>query len=281
MCRLFAMVSKEPRSADQFLVKDPFSLLAQSHCRKGRYQKDGWGLGFYSGRSAKLRKSPRALYMERPRFKSLARRISSRAILAHIRMASNPLGLPAGRLISLKNVQPFSSPPWIFAHNGTLTIPNEVKKYLGRYARCVKGVNDSEVLFWLFIKHIKARRQVPAALRSMVKELWAIWNKTSKSTKLQVKEKYKQAAPYFGLNCIISDGRKLYALCKHDGQRGKNRSLGYAEQPFWTMCFTLSAERLIVASEKMNRTDKWRLMTDSTLLTAAVNNPTKIKLTRL
>ena len=55
----------------------------------------------------------------------------------------------------MAHTQPFSFGRWLFAHNGTLFIPREVREALGPLGRPIKGNNDSEVLFYWLMKHCR------------------------------------------------------------------------------------------------------------------------------
>src|SRR5690348_7784226 len=154
MCRLFAQISPTPASASDFLVRKKLSLLRQSHCNPKGLQKDGWGLGYWNAREGgwTLVKSPGAVFRQKTRFRAAAQAARSSFVLAHVRHASNPKKLPKEKILGLENTQPFAYKNLIFAHNGTLNIPDEVARTLGTYRKRLRGHNDSEVLFWLFVK---------------------------------------------------------------------------------------------------------------------------------
>src|SRR5579859_4747039 len=175
MCRLFGQISPTPQSAKDFLVDAKYSLLYQSDHKPKNLQKDGWGLGSIDGGRVHVVKSAGAIFKEAGRFKSVAGKIQSKIVIAHIRAASNPQGLPFRRLIARENSQPFTDGKIIFAHNGTVNIPLEVAKFLGPYQRRIRGVNDSEVYFWQFKKFYDAYGDIPKALQACIGELWVLW----------------------------------------------------------------------------------------------------------
>ncbi len=263
MCRLFAQLSLEPRDGREWLVDAPCSLLGQSS-HKGREQKDGWGVGWFEGSRARVVKSPRAIYMgkEPAAFRAAARRAKSTVVIAHIRAASNPRGLPPARLKGALNTQPFSDGRWIFAHNGTLSIPDEVQARLGPWRRKVKGTNDSEVFFWQFRKHLQAEGSPAKALRRCVEEIWELW------PECRARHADKRA-PYLGLNVVASDGRTLVALCHYPLRGRKLTALCTPRQRWGTMSLRQEDGRLVVASEPMDDGD-WSRFKDPEILEAWV-----------
>jgi len=118
-------------NANKYLLEDPCSLYAQSKKDPKRLQGDGWGIGFYKNEDPILIKSEKPIYMDYEDFSSAVQQARSRIIIAHIRRASNPRGLPREKIISKENSQPFMYGKYIFAHNGTITIPDEVAETLG------------------------------------------------------------------------------------------------------------------------------------------------------
>ncbi|KYH42784.1 MAG: hypothetical protein AYL33_000610 [Candidatus Bathyarchaeota archaeon B63] len=259
MCRLFGMLSVEASDARKYLLDDPCSLYAQSRKNPRRLQGDGWGIGYYMNGSAVLIKSERPVYMERDGFTSAVKRARSKIIIAHIRRASNPRGLPAERLISKDNSQPFKFRNYIFAHNGTITIPDEVADNLGEWRRRIRGLNDSEVYFWFIMREISLGADVASALRRFRDALEALWR--------DVRRRHpRKSRPYVGLNSIISDGECLYAYCMYDEEDGRGRSICFGDQPVFEMCYLLDGERLVVASEKTNLEEEWKPLRSGELL---------------
>lgn len=247
MCRLFAQISPQPRSAEDFLVDSEFSLLKQSNFKKSNVQKDGWGIAHFGNKNDPVvSKSPKPAFKEATRFGESASRAVSKAVIGHIRAASNPRKLPKTRLINMDNTQPFTDGRWIFAHNGTLQIPQEVSERLGPYRRKLNSLNDSEVYLWQFVKFHDKLKDVEKALLACVAENWALW----KECRGRHPDK---KAPYTGLNTLLSDGKSLYAFC-HAASRGMaDCGVCNPETPWGTMSFSLRDNRVIVASENMDR----------------------------
>lgn len=266
MCRLFGLLSVRPVSAYKYLFGDPCSLFAQSRADPLRLQSDGWGIGFYRDGSLIVVKSDKPVYEERERFMELAENIKSNIIIAHIRRASNPRGLPRERLISIENSQPFYYENYVFAHNGTITIPDEIAEILGEWKMRIRGLNDSEVYFWYIIKELYEGKNVVEALRSFERDLWRVWR--------EVQGKYPgKTRPYIGLNMVLSDGRRLYAYCKYDERMDAMiPPLCYGSQPGMQMVYLADDERLIVSSERTNLEEDWKPIESGQLLTGYVQD---------
>lgn len=134
MCRLFALRSDQPVTADFWLLDAPYSLLNQS-----RFNADGTGFGWIDETgSARIRKRPVAAY-ESEAFAHAAATLRSRSMLAHIRLSS-------GTGHSDENTHPFLQDGIITAHNGVLEVTEEMRRRVAGLgtARHVHGTTDSE-----------------------------------------------------------------------------------------------------------------------------------------
>jgi len=49
MCRITAVISERPAASVDLLCGGPLSLLSQAGAVEGRFQDDGWGIGYYRG----------------------------------------------------------------------------------------------------------------------------------------------------------------------------------------------------------------------------------------
>ena len=257
MCRLLGMLSIKRADASKYILEDPCSLFAQSKADPERLQGDGWGVGFYVNGHPRLVKSGGPVYMEYEALSSAVRHARSRVILAHIRRASNPRGLPREKLMGEENSQPFSYGRYIFAHNGIITIPDELAGTLGSWRGRIRGLNDSEVYFWFLMKELHEGMDLASALRRLEETLEGLWEE-ARQTHLDKKQ------PYVGLNMILSDGEGLYAYCRHGGHEG--RSLCFKDRPVFEMSYVLNEDGLVVASEKTNLEEEWRPIGDGELL---------------
>jgi len=252
----------------------PQSLLYQSRVRRKEPQKDGWGVGWFERGRPRIYKSPRPIYKDLAsphpspigggRSKAAGEAetriagIRSHCLIGHVRWASNPLKLPASHLIGMAHTQPFSFGPWLFAHNGTLLIPKEVRAALGPLGRCVKGNNDSEVLFYWLMRH-EVHRSV-SHIRRAVRGLNALWKKCRKKYPL-----YKH--PFHGFNWVLTDGRTLIAMCYvNPGGFGKAKALIRRTEPYYQLRYKHDSSGWIVASEPLDRDPGWKSMRHGQIL---------------
>jgi predicted glutamine amidotransferase len=256
MCRLFGQIALKEKNATDFLVDEKFSLLAQSYCDRKRLQEDGWGIASWSreDREWRISKSEKPIFSQKNKFKKNIQKNKSQIIIAHIRNASNPKKLQKNELIGLENTQPFYFRNLIFAHNGTLNIPDEIAERLGVYKRKINGVNDSEVLFWLFVKLWRQWRFIKNPEKHWKKVFCHLFEKLRSTWKSIPKKKFKAA--YCGLNCIVSDGKSLAALCYYDAAEGK--SLCGQGRPYFEMCYNVLLEKIAIASEPMDESKRWK-----------------------
>jgi predicted glutamine amidotransferase len=264
MCRLFAQISPLPLSAERYLANSDSSLLKQSNFDKKDLQKDGWGIAHFGNKNQPIvSKSAKAAFLEPEKFRESVRAIS-RVIIGHIRAASNPKGLPSARILNVDCAQPFTDGRWIFAHNGTLEIPDEVAGKLGPLKKRIRSSNDSEVYFWQFLKFYRKTGSVQGALEACLEEIRNLW------ARCQNRYPHK-TIPYTSLNALISDGRRLYAFC-HAIHRGLARcGICNPTQPWSVMSFARRGPRLLVASENMDR-GAWTRFQQPELLSAEITS---------
>jgi predicted glutamine amidotransferase len=262
MCRLLGMISSAPSAPEWGLVSSPKSLLAQSCASAKAPQRDGWGVAWYKDHHAQWFKSPQAVYDDQRIVRQLAARTFTRVAVAHIRRASNPLGLTRAQLLRIENAQPFAFKNYVLAHNGTLHIPNEMKETLGPRRERVKGVNDSEVLFWLLVNHLEDDCDFRTAFRRTIRDIWAAWRK--------MKDK-PAAEPFTGLNVVFSDGEALHGACYViKAPKKKNDSLCTRGWPFWRMCWRAGPGPVWLASEPLDAGGDWRALDPGEYFKAAV-----------
>jgi len=258
-----AILSTRPGTAADLLCGGPKSLLAQADAVKGRFQDDGWGIGFF-GAAPVVKKSHRPARLEREAFSAAAAAARSRVVVAHLRDASNPAGLPKARLLGAANTQPFAADGWLFAHNGTLFIKDEIRSLLGKYAAKVKGANDSEVLFWQVRKMLDAYGSPATALEMALDEIRTVW--------ISCRDKYPgRPAPYRGLNIFLASPDSLTVLCHY--QPRKEGGKGALLTPGWEfgrIAWKREKSRLVFSSEPADGGKGWRKMNDPEIASAAV-----------
>ncbi len=245
MCRLYAQLSPRPLSAKDLLVDSRFSLLKQSDSDPGNLQKDGWGIGVFGNNGgAAVSKSPRPAFQEAAAFTAAAQAAST-AVIGHLRAASNPRGIDAARLISMDNTQPYTDGTWVFAHNGTLEIPDEVASELGPLKKEIRALNDSEVYFWQFLKFLRRHGDGARAFEECVREDWALWRRCAAAHP-------GKPTPYTSLNALASDGRRLFAFCHAARAGAAVHGIFNKSQPWQIMSFSRRGELLVVASENLD-----------------------------
>jgi len=245
MCRLFGVLSVEAGSAEPWLVRSDRSLLAQANVTPETAQKEGWGIGWFTetGRS-RVEKGTRcaAANGERERFLAAAAEAHGTLILGHLRHASNPLKLPYEQLIALENSQPFENHVSLFAHNGAISFPNETRPFLGVYETKIKGVNDSEVLFWLLHRNTVETGDPLKGFVHSVEDLVRIWEALGKPA----------IPPFSGLNCLFTRGAdELWAFCLWTGDHGSG--LFDQGRRYYEMTYQMASHRVVVGSEPFDR----------------------------
>jgi len=250
---MIGIISTKPTNPSKYLIDDECSLLIQA--RKGE-QSDGWGIGYYEKGKLRVFKSPNPVYEEEEVLRSFSTQISSKLIIAHVRKASNPRGLPSHMLIGVENSQPFFYKNYLFVHNGAIYMPDEVAETLGKYKDLIKGVNDSEVYFAYLVKEWETKGDVVEAIEAVERGLWNVLESSEK----------RLSRPYSSLNAIFSDGVRLYALTLY--LVGKDiRSICYEDSEYFRLAYYYDDDILVVASERTND-NEWKLMNNGELLIA-------------
>ena len=155
MCRLFGTKARVANGVAHELLLGANALRVQSH-----KHPDGWGLGWFEGRT------PRVVHSLTPahgdaEFEKLSSFVNAETVIAHVRQAS------VGR-VALENTHQFSRGPWLFAHNGTLPAWDRARGPLEALIDPsllaeVRGDTDSERCFLLFLTLLRRRCDVEEA----------------------------------------------------------------------------------------------------------------------
>ncbi len=261
MCRLLGFLTAQDESAAPWLVTAPRSLLAQSNVRPEVAQRDGWGIGWYAEHHRpRIEKGVGGAFEpdERRRFEGAASAARPPLVIGHLRHASNPLGLPREQLIGPANSQPFESHATLFAHNGSIPFPKETLPYLGPHASDVKGVNDSEVLFWLLQRHVDETSDPLEAYVRSVGDLVRVWGKVGRPA----------VAPFSGLNVLYAPSpEELWAFCRWNGEHGTG--LLDTSHPYYEMTYRATPRRVLVGSEPFDSdSPTWNPLPNGTYLHA-------------
>ncbi|MHB1435852.1 MAG: class II glutamine amidotransferase [Thermoplasmata archaeon] len=249
MCRWIGQLGSDRATLIDDLVESPTSLLKLSHVRPTALQADGWGIAWWDGRLGLQRVVGTGGAFEpaeSPRFRATARKAQGPVIVGHLRRASNPMGRPAAELIGEANSQPFTDGSYIFAHNGMIPHPETTRRRLGRFHDRVRGVNDSEILFWLLRAHLDSDDDIVAAFGRSVADLRDDWRSEGSPI----------AGPYSGLNVLWTRGTDdLWAFCLSRGDHGPG--LADRDRPYYRLAFRAESDRIKVASEPTDGHPGW------------------------
>lgn len=261
MCRLFGQLTAVPEPAEPWLVTRPASLLRQSDGDPEHLQKDGWGIGWFVGEGrARVEKGTGGAFEngERDMFLKAVSDASGTLVLGHLRHASNPLDLPPERLIGLVNSQPFENHTTLFVHNGTIWFPTETRPYTGLYEPRIRGLNDSEVLFWLLTRNTEEHDDPLKGFAHTVEDLYEIWESRGRPAR----------PPFSALNILYSrNPDELWAFCLYTGEHGSG--LLDQHRPYYEMAYQAAAHRVVVGSEPFDREPGvWRSLPNGSYLSA-------------
>jgi predicted glutamine amidotransferase len=265
MCRLFGLLGNGVTPAEPWLVGTDRSLLLQSDVSEVERQSDGWGIGWFTQRrSVRVERGVGGALSptEVERFRDAAKAAHGPVVIGHLRKASNPMRLTKDRLIGLENTQPFVHASTIFAHNGAIPFPRETRACLGEYESKLRGVNDSEVLFWLLVRHLDDAQDPVQAYSRTVADLVRVWKD----------EGSPKTGPYTGLNVVFSRGpNELWAFCHSLGEHGPG--LLDRNRPYYEMAYVSDAKQLVVGSEPFDSTRKdWRTLANEEYLFAQASH---------
>ncbi|MBZ4323068.1 class II glutamine amidotransferase [Streptomyces huiliensis] len=251
MCRLFGLTSAPERTRATFWLLDaPDSLSAQSH-----RDPDGTGLGHFDpDGTPRVGKAPLAAYADRA-FAVQARRAESTTFVAHIRYATT------GRL-DARNTHPFAQDGRLFAHNGVVEGLDALEARLGPDRSLVGGDTDSERVFALITREIRAHggdtgAGIAAAVNWIADHL-----------------------PLYALNFVLAtptdlwalrypDTHDLYVLRRpaggHHGCRHLDHSGSHGRMRVHSADLS-AVPSTVVASERMDDNPHWRLLDPGELL---------------
>jgi predicted glutamine amidotransferase len=194
MCRLFAVLASKPVK-----VNAAFRALAA----QSKEHKDGWGVVHFDDAAPQVERGLEPAGLS-PRFEALGASLESRALLAHIRLASvGP--------VTLQNNHPFISQGWAFMHNGTVKnwAPHreEVEALLPPPLRSeLKGETESERCFALFLSLLPqsplppASCPLPHAARALAQAVRTVIARCDRDAEIKA-----------ALNFLACDGKRLVA----------------------------------------------------------------------
>src|SRR5215207_5878678 len=250
MCRMVAYLGGSRATLSSVVLEPEHSLLVQSYAPKemmsGVVNADGFGVGWYvpwSGDEPAVYRSEGPLWSDRS-FAGIAPRIRSHNILAAVRSATP--GLP----VEESGVPPFSSGPYLFAHNGAIenfryAAMRHLRDALSdeSYAGLL-GTTDSETIFAGLLDRL---REAPGDLAGATAE--TVRHVSTVCGKLGIRAT---------LNLAVTDGA-AFAFSRYS-TGGPGNSLYLIEDG---RTFPGAA---VVASERLDDDARWRKVPDRHLL---------------
>jgi predicted glutamine amidotransferase len=251
VCRLFGLSAAPNRVRATFWLLDASDSLAV----QSRQEPDGVGLGVFApDGTPQVHKRPLAAYQD-AEFAREAREVHAATFLAHVRFASTGP-------VELANTHPFCQDGRLFAHNGVVGGLARLEAELGGDRSLVAGGTDSERLFALVTRHVRANGgDVTAAITSAARWVAA-------------------SLPVFSLNLVLTTANELWALRypethdllvlqRHAGGPRGDRHLEHASAPGTVRVRShdlAAAPAVVVASERMDEDPGWRPLASGELL---------------
>ena len=250
MCRLFGLVSN-------VLVDVYFSFYSSpisSFVELSRYNPHGWGVAWFNGNEWCLFKEAKALYESLKAKKVISKSVRGKIIISHVRFATTGS-------VKKVNTHPWIYKNWVFAHNGSISKLGLEKLIRSEY-RDFEGGTDSERLFHFMLQEIEDTDDV----------IEGIGNAISKILKYGIN--------FSSLNCLFSNGDKLYAL-RYAKASPNYYTLYYIERPcedvelsrlskqtrqLIQMKLLRNEKAIIIASEPMSDEPVWRRVLNKHLL---------------
>jgi len=165
----------------------------------GRYNRDGWGLGWYEKNVAMIEHSTDRADQDE-RFVELIEQIRSQNILAHVRYATQ--GVDGGVDICECNCHPFKrhyrGRDWLMAHNGVVN---------GAISHpMAEGDTDSEQIFFHIMDKVEEYQNLEG-IRG-----------TYPALKFAIRHIIQQYGSDINLNLLISDGNSLFVFHHHSSK---------------------------------------------------------------
>ena len=164
----------------------------------------GWGIGFYQGGEVLHKKRP--LLGEDMDWEQVANGVRSDCVIIHMRHAT------VGDFRS-ENTHPFRMRSWLFAHSGTIQRFSAIRERLVEdlpdfIRRNIRGDTDSEHFFHVVLSFLHDAGQLDAPEVSDK----VVLNGLRSAVRLVDRLGKEVGAPEATLNCILSNGRRMYAL---------------------------------------------------------------------
>ena len=209
MCRLYGFVANQETKLECTLVQAQNSLMRQSQQDSlGRANADGWGISHYNALTPTVDKAGGSA-ADDPRFNQIATQVRSKAVIAHIRLAT--VGATDSR-----NAHPFRSGVWSFAHNGTVYGFSKLQEQLASETNSQLqqqrlGTTDSEqVFYWMLTRLLDAEISLESPLNSDEQSQTVLDTMAQSAQELMKRSQavHDEAAR---LNFLLTDGNQMFA----------------------------------------------------------------------
>ncbi|OJH36890.1 class II glutamine amidotransferase [Cystobacter ferrugineus] len=259
MCRLFGFRSTVPAAVHPSLVTEKNSLLRQS-----REHKDGWGIAAYeTGDNPFVAHGLGPAHCD-PDFERVSSRVSSRTVVAHIRLAS------VGQ-VEKCNAHPFTHGRWCFVHNGTLRNFAQHRAAVEALIRedlraLIQGATDSERCFYLFLTRLAEQGQhfeAPACVEKVARALAETMGMVSRITD-------EPGQDGSSMNFLVTNGDVMVATRRNrslflsdtapETGRCPHRKYMGAPKPGARL------EQFVLASEQLSGEDHWHVVEEDSVI---------------
>ena len=199
--------------------------------------KDGWGITManpdQTGMTPAIRQLGSAQQASRYRDAIYATTATPGILLCHLRKASDIIP------ITLPNAHPFIHNGWAIIHNGTVFNADSLPRDPG--FKTTSDGSDSEHFFHYLLTKIDHTPPGPTMARTLAKAVAAV------------------NTDYSALNCLLSNGRELYAI----------RQFRQWDDYYTLYTYTLPGA-IVISSQPVElpqlKPDNWRLLSNSQLL---------------
>jgi glutamine amidotransferase len=258
MCRLFGFRSSVPAAVHPSLVTEKNSLVQQS-----REHKDGWGIASYeTGEQPLVAHGLGPAYCD-PDFERVSSRVSSRTVVAHLRLAS------VGK-VEKRNAHPFLHGRWCFVHNGT------VRNFARHQAEVeslirpdlltrIQGATDSERCFYLFLTRLAKLQSLEG--RACVEKVACALAETMGLVSAITDEPGEQRS---SMNFLVTNGDVMVAtrrnrtlfLSDTAPETGKRPHRAHSGAP----SPGTQLEQFVLASEQLSGEDHWHLIDEENIV---------------
>ncbi len=257
MCRIAAYLGPEIDLA-RFLLAPPHGLYHQSYAARelddATVSADGFGVGWHDlgGRTARYRHT--LPIWSDPNLDDLGTSLRSHCWIGNVRSATS------GMTLNIANTQPFTRDAWLYVHNGMVEdfsrgLRLRLQRFLSdRILAAIEGTTDSEYLLALWQE--MALRQPEAGAASWLRATCALLDDWLGSARCL-------------LNCILTDGERLYAL-RH-AFNGAAPSLYYGSE------LVRFPHAQLVASEPLDDGAGWRPVPAGHMLILDRDRPARLE----